>query len=178
LLAPDSILLPVKQTLGLSTMHIQLRRWHMVVIAVLSILTASSSILWPMPTFPGFSLIIALLLNSIRAAIRNPEFAVKLSEHFLLLFSGAALLFDKPWSRFGYLAVATLFTAQALVLAYGLMTIPDASKGTVPYVPSLLIGLVVAVAIYWAITALVFSYFRGTKDLTVRSTTDAKLPPK
>lgn len=90
-------------------MRIQLRRWHIAVIAVLSILTAISSILSPLlgaflgpnPTFPGLSLLIALLLNSIRAATRNPEFAVKLFGDFLLLFSGVSLLFAKPLSRFG-----------------------------------------------------------------------------
>ena len=146
-------------------MHIRLRRWHIVVIAVLSILTAISSILGPIlvpiPTFPSFSLLIGLILNSIRAAIRNPEFAAKLCEDFLLLVSGAALLFEKPWSRFGYLAVATLWTAHALFSSYRLMAIPGPSTETMPYVPLLLIGFIVAGAIYWAVTALIFRYFRN-----------------
>jgi len=153
--------------------HIQLRRWHMVVIAILSILTAAFSIIGPIPTLPSFYLFIGLLLNSIRAAMRNPEFALTLIREFMLLCSGAALIFVKPWSRFGYLAVAILFTGQALYSSYRLITISAPSTGTVPYIPSLLIGLIVAVSIYWAVTALIFSYFRRTKDLTERSRADA-----
>jgi hypothetical protein len=154
-------------------MNIQLRRWHMLVIAILSVLSAIFSIIGPVPTLPSFPLLIGLLLNSIRAAMGNPGFALTLSRELLLLCSGAALVFVKPWSRFGYLVVAILFTGQALFSSYRLMTIPTPSTGIAPYIPSLLIGLVVAVVIYWGITALIFRYFQSTKDLTVRSRADA-----
>jgi hypothetical protein len=145
--------------------HIQLRRWQIILIAVLSILSASSSILLTFPT--SLSLVIGLLANSVRTAVDNPQFAVKLIGDLLLLVSGVALLFSKPWSRYGYIVVAILTTLQAIFLSYSLLKTQNAT--IVPInVPALLAGLAVTITIYWIITALIFSYFRGTKNLATQ----------
>ena len=157
-------------------MNIRLLRWHITLIAVLSIIGALSSIFGSFPTPHSFSIIIVFLKNIFQAAARDSRYALTVYTEILLLLSAVALLFQQPWSKFGYALVAILFTGNSFYGSYALITLPDTPNVTWSLRYFLVAASVVKIALYWLITALIFRYFRRGADLTNRSTPDT--PPE